>query len=186
MDAITLLKEDHRTVKGLFRKFEQAGDRAYATKRKLADRIIRELSVHSQIEEQLFYPAVRRAVEKADDEVLEALEEHHLAKVVLSELEGMDPKDERFTPKVTVLIEGVRHHIEEEESDMFPKVRAGIDRPALRELGERMAEAKRYVPTRPHPNAPDEPPANVVAAAGAAILDRTKDVAGRVLRGNRS
>ncbi len=111
MDAITLLKDDHRTVKALFRKFEQAGDRAYATKRKLVDRITEELSIHAAIEEQVFYPSVRHAIEATEDDVLESLEEHHIVKWTLSELEKMDPKDERFDAKVTVLIESVEHHM---------------------------------------------------------------------------
>ena len=174
MDAITLLKEDHKKVKGLFRKFEQAGDRAYATKRKIADRITEELSVHAAIEEQIFYPSVRHAIEQTEDEVLEALEEHHIVKWTLSELEGMDPKDERFDAKVTVLIESVEHHIGEEEDEMFPKVRKALSRTQLNELGDLMERAKPAAPTRPHPRSPDEPPGNVIAGPVMAILDAGK------------
>src|SRR3954465_5223227 len=99
MDAITLLKDDHKTVKRLFRKFEQAGDRAFTTKKKLVDKITEELSVHSAIEEQVFYPSVRHAVESTEDDVLESLEEHHIVKWTLSELENMDPHDERYDAK---------------------------------------------------------------------------------------
>src|SRR5437870_2229882 len=80
MDAITLLKQDHKAVDGMFKKFEQAGDRAHKTKRKLVDQIITELAVHTAIEEQLFYPTIRDRVESTEDEVLESLEEHHILK----------------------------------------------------------------------------------------------------------
>jgi hemerythrin superfamily protein len=179
-DAITLLKDDHSTVKGLFQKFEQAGDRAYATKRKIVDKIIEELSIHAAIEEQIFYPAIRHAIEQTEDEVLEALEEHHVVKWTLTELEKTDPKDERFDAKVTVLIESVRHHMKEEEGEMFPKVRKAFSRTQLNELGDLMDRAKLAAPTRPHPRSPDEPPGNVIAAPLMAILDAGKEAVKKV------
>ena len=140
MDGITLLRSDHRTVEGLFKKFEQAGDRAHKTKRKLVDQIITELAVHAAIEEQLFYPTIRDRVQSTEDEVLESLEEHHIVKWTLSELEDMDPLDERFDAKVTVLIESVRHHVKEEEGELFPKIqKSDLD---LDALGEQMVERK--------------------------------------------
>ncbi len=174
MDAITLLKQDHKTVKGLFAQFDKAGDSAHQRKRALVDKIIEELSIHAAIEEQLFYPAARQAVEAAEDNVLESLEEHHVVKWVLSELEGMDPKAERFTAKVTVLKENVLHHAEEEETDLFPKVRGAMGRKALQELGDQMEEAKKIVPSRPHPKAPDTPPGNLVAGPTAGLADKAR------------
>jgi hemerythrin superfamily protein len=172
MDALKLLRDDHRRVEGLFKKFEAAGPTAHKTKRKLVDEIIRELSVHAAIEEEVFYPAVREAFAKRDeDTVLEALEEHHAAKTMLRELEGMDPAHERFTAKTTVLIENVRHHKREEEQDMFTKVRKVMKPAELRDLGEQLEAAKASAPTRPHPFAPDEPPANLVANPAAAVMD---------------
>ena len=173
-DAITLLKADHKSVEALFKRFEKAGDDAHKTKRQIVDKIIEELSVHAAIEEQVFYPAVREAVPDADDEVLEGLEEHHVAKWTLSELEGMDPEHERFKAKVTVLIESVRHHVEEEEAEMFPKVRQALGRKALTEIGDAMEQARKVAPTRPHPRQPDEPPGNLVAGPAAAALDRAR------------
>ncbi len=87
MDAITLLKDDHRSVEKLFKRFEDAGDRAFVEKRKVVDRIIEELSVHAAVEEQLFYPVTRATVPAVEDVALESLEEHHIVKWVLSELE---------------------------------------------------------------------------------------------------
>jgi hemerythrin superfamily protein len=182
MDAITLLRDDHKRVEQLFKQFEKTGPNAYASRRKIVDRMIRELSVHAGVEEAVFYPVVREALEQTEEEVLEALEEHHLVKVTLSELEHTDPKDERFEAKVTVLMENVRHHVKEEEGEMFPKVRSGVDRATLRALGERMTELKRSLPDRPHPNAPDEPPGNQLAAATAEFVGRAKDLGAGVLR----
>ncbi|MEP6852772.1 MAG: hemerythrin domain-containing protein [bacterium] len=157
MDAIVLLKDDHKTVERLFKQFEKAGDDAYAVKRKLVDQIIAELSVHAFIEEQLFYPTARASVPETEDHVLESLEEHHIVKWVLSELQNLDPKDERFDAKVTVLAENVRHHVEEEEQEWFPEVRKGLGRKALQELGAKMEQAKKAAPRDPRPRAADAP-----------------------------
>jgi hemerythrin superfamily protein len=183
MDAITLLKDDHKTVERLFKRFEKAGDRAHAEKRQVVDRIIAELAVHAAIEEQLFYPTTRAAVPETEDIALESLEEHHIVKWVLSELEGMSPDDERFTAKVTVLIENVRHHVEEEEQDYFPKVRKGLGRQALGELGEAMRAAKAVAPTHPHPRAPDTPPGNAVVGVAAGLVDRVGDAVSGAAQG---
>src|SRR5262245_32857900 len=131
MDAITLLKNDHKAVEHLFDRYERAGDRAYTQKRDIVERFSEALSIHAAIEEQLFYPVVRATVPDAGDMALESLEEHHIVKWLLSELEGMSPEEERFDAKVTVLIENVRHHVEEEESDLFPRVREELGRNAL-------------------------------------------------------
>jgi len=98
-DAIVLLKEDHKKVQQLFKRFEGLGPNASKTKKEIADKIVEELSVHSGIEEQIFYPAAREVLED-DSMVLEDLEEHHIMKWTLSELHGMRPEDERFDAKV--------------------------------------------------------------------------------------
>ncbi|MFN7151600.1 MAG: hemerythrin domain-containing protein [Microthrixaceae bacterium] len=177
MDAITLLKNDHRTVEQLFKRYEDAGDSAYVEKRRLVDRIIEELSRHAAIEEQLFYPAARAVVDDVEDVALESIEEHHIVKWELSELEKMDPRDERFDAKVTVLIENVRHHVEEEEGDFFPKVREQLGRNDLGELGDAMETARKVAPTRPHPRSPQMPPGNLVTGAVASVTDRVGDTA---------
>jgi hemerythrin superfamily protein len=175
MDAITTLKNDHRTVERLFRRFEGAGERAYATKREVVDRIIEELSVHAAIEEQVFYPVVRATVPGTESVTLESLEEHHIVKWQLSELESLSPDDERFDAKVTVLIENVRHHVEEEESDLFPKVRDELGRNALNDLGDALEVARKVAPTHPHPSAPDTPPGNLLVGSAAGMADRVGD-----------
>lgn len=185
MDAIALLTRDHREVEALFKQFEKLTDRAVKSKKTVVMKIVRELAVHSAIEEMLFYPAVRTAGMKADTRageaaagtVLESLEEHHIVKWTLTELQKMKPDDERFDAKVKVLMESVRHHVEEEQDELFPRAKTLLGAEMLEELGKRMARAKKLAPTRPHPRAPDHPPANIVAGAMAAVLDRTRDLA---------
>jgi hemerythrin-like domain-containing protein len=172
MDAISLLRDDHKAVEQLFKRFEKAGDRAYVEKRQIVDRIIEELSVHAAIEEQVFYPVARETVPGTEDVALESLEEHHIVKWVLSELVDLDPEHERFDAKVTVLIENVRHHVKDEQDEFFPKVRAQLSRTALADLGQALADAKKTAPTRPHPRLPDEPPGNAMVGALAGVVDR--------------
>jgi len=174
MDALALLKKDHQTVEKLFARFEKKPSK------EIADRFVRELSVHAVVEEQLFYPAMRKAaeaqeLEEAEDGVLEALEEHHVAKWLLSEIEGLDEDDERFEPKCKVLIESVRHHVKEEEGPLFRFARRLFKRDQLDDLGKLLQKAKKIAPTHPHPRAPDEPPGNLLAGGLAAILDRGRD-----------
>ena len=152
MDAITLLKDDHKTVEACSRSSRRPATRAVKTKRQLADQMIKELTTHAYIEENLFYPAARKAAPDTADHVLESIEEHHVVVWMLSELAGMDPADERFTAKVTVLIENVRHHVKEEEKDWFPQVRKAMGRKALRQLGEELAAAKSRAPADPLKN----------------------------------
>jgi hemerythrin superfamily protein len=175
MDALALLKADHRKVEDLFTLFEAAGDRAKKTKRNLVDAIISELSVHAAIEEQVFYPAARAAVADLEDPILEAIEEHHIVKWTLAELEDLDPTEKNFDAKVTVLMENVRHHVKEEERDVFPKVRKATTRKELTDLAEVLADAKHLAPTRPHPRSPSEPPANLATAPLAGVFDRARD-----------
>ena len=180
-DAIAVLKQDHRAVEQLFTRFERAGDGARRTKRNLVDSMIEALSRHAEIEEQVFYPAVRAEVDGAKADVLEALEEHHVVKSVLRELEDLDASDERFDAKVTVMMENVRHHVKEEEHELFPEVRDQMGRRRLLELGAELRAAKPLVSTRPHPGAPDEPPANVLVGGAVAALDRARTVGKRAV-----
>jgi hemerythrin-like domain-containing protein len=148
-DAIVLLKEDHKQIKRLFREFEQAGENAFVTKGKIVDKIIEALTVHTYLENEVMYPEVRKLLPEVEDDVLESYEEHHVADVLVTELAAMEPDHERFTAKTTVLIESVEHHIEEEEDEWFPKVREGLGRKQLQEIGARMQELRPKAPTRP-------------------------------------
>ena len=150
MDGIVLLKDDHKTVDGLFKKFEKTKDTASpAEKRELVDQMIEELTIHAYIEEEVFYPAARSASEDTKEHVLESVEEHHVVVWMLSELMNLDPADETFDAKVTVLMENVHHHVEEEETEWFPQVRKLLGRNRLVELGEQMAAAKADAPRDP-------------------------------------
>jgi hemerythrin-like domain-containing protein len=149
MDAIVLLKDDHKTVEQLFKRFEKTDDEAYKEKRGIADQVIAALTKHAYIEESIFYPTAREAVPQTEDHVLESVEEHHVVMWMLSELANADVHDERFDAKMTVLIENVRHHVEEEEHEWFPEVRKGLGRKRLQELGYMMAAAKADAPTDP-------------------------------------
>ncbi len=182
-DAITMLKDDHKAVEQLFKRFEKAGERAHVEKRNIVDRIVEALSVHAAVEEQVFYPVVKATVPGAEDHTLESLEEHHIVKWVLSELDSMSPDDERFAAKVTVLIESVRHHVREEEQDLFPMVRKELGRDSLNELGKLLAEARRSAPTHPHPRSPDTPPQNLVIGAAAGVADRIGDTVNGLAQG---
>src|SRR5688572_6405954 len=148
-DAIVLLKNDHKEIRKAFTEFERAGDQAHVTKGRLVDRIIELLTVHTYIENEVMYPRVRELLPDLEDDVLESYEEHHVADVLVSELAAMEPSDERFTAKATVLIENVRHHMDEEEQEWFPKVREGLGRKTLQDLGARMIGLKEHAPRRP-------------------------------------
>jgi hemerythrin-like domain-containing protein len=182
-DAITILTDDHKKVEQLFRRFEKAGERAHTEKRTVVDRIIEALAVHAAIEEQVFYPVIRATVPDTEDQTLESLEEHHIVKWVLSELDSMSPEDERFDAKVTVLMENVRHHVEEEEQDLFPMVRRELSRDDLSEIGKVMAEAAKSAPIHPHPRSPDTPPQNLVIGAAAGMADRIGDTVNGLAQG---
>jgi len=149
MDAIVLLKDDHKLVEKLFKQFEKAGDEAFTEKRAIVDQVIAALTQHAFIEETIFYPTAREAVPQTEDHVLESIEEHHVVVWMLSELARTDVHDERFDAKMTVLIENVRHHVEEEEQEWFPEVRKGLGRKRLQELGEAMTAARSDAPTDP-------------------------------------
>ncbi len=148
-DAIVVLKADHKEIRRLFREFQAAGDKAVKTKARLVGRIIGLLTMHTYIEEEVMYPEVRALLPDLDQDVLESYEEHHVADVLCVELAAMPPDSERFDPKAMVLIETVSHHMENEEQDWFPKVRSGLSRRQLQEIGAKLEQARRKAPTTP-------------------------------------
>jgi hemerythrin superfamily protein len=152
-DAITLLKQDHKEVKALFREFQKRGQ-DQTRKGQLVSTMIELLTVHTYLENECMYPEVRQLLPELEADVLESYEGHHVADVLLIELAALTPGDERFDAKTTVLIESVSHHIDEEEKDWFPKVRSGLSRSQLQDLGARMMEMKKDAPCKPrHPKA---------------------------------
>jgi hemerythrin-like domain-containing protein len=136
-DAVEMLREDHEKVKNLFDEFEDADAEE---KEQIVRTAINELTIHATLEEELFYPVVRQVIDD-EEQMDEALEEHHVAKLLIAELENMKPSDERFDAKFNVLAESVRHHIEEEESEVLPKAEKS-DEIDLQALGEQMMERK--------------------------------------------
>ena len=135
--AIAILKKDHDTVKGLFEEFQKAETQARRTK--LVDQALTELKIHAILEEEIFYPTVRAHVGR--DIMNEADEEHHVAKVLIAELDTIDAKNDHRDAKFTVLAESVRHHIREEETEMLPKAKElDIDFEAL---GQRILARKK-------------------------------------------
>lgn len=182
MSIIAVLSTDHRNVDALFTRFEQADPGDLDELAHLRDLIVEQLSIHATIEEQTLYPAIRDAADGATDDVLEALEEHHAVKAVLAELERMSPAAERFRAKMQVVIENVRHHVEEEEGDdgLFAVARKHLKQPELEEMATVAERLRAAGPTRPHPLSPDQPPFNVLLGVPMAVLDRTVTTARKV------
>ncbi len=135
--ATGMLREDHRRVKELFDEFERTEERP--AKHRLVARALVDLTIHAKLEEELFYPAARRKI--PDAELMdEAAEEHHVMELLIGELASMNPADARYDAKFLVLAENARHHIQEEEQEMLPKIeRSGLD---LESLGQDMSERK--------------------------------------------
>jgi hemerythrin superfamily protein len=141
MDALELLKQDHKKVMDLFEEAEKAGDEK--KQRAVFEKIKTELEVHAQIEESVFYPAVKKN-EELKDMVLESLEEHKQVKTLLREMDNLGEGSEKFEPKLKVLQENVEHHAEEEEEGkMFPKLRQLMKREELEQLGQDLEAAKK-------------------------------------------
>jgi hemerythrin superfamily protein len=143
-DAIAILKKDHEKVRGLLKKLESSALKGRAGSSDLVRQIDRELKVHTQIEEEIFYPAFKAAVRSKEDRELyfEALEEHHVVDLVLPEVKETEETAEEFAAKAKVLKDLVEHHAGEEEKEMFPKARKVMDRSELQELGRRLKQRK--------------------------------------------
>lgn len=147
MDAITLLTADHRKVEKLLSEVEHLSESDHATRRKLFEHIDQELTVHSKIEETIFYPAVKKKAKSdkdddAEQEVLEAYEEHANVKGMIKKLESTEASDETYNAKLQVLSELVKHHVHEEEHEMFKEARSLMDESELKELGLELEQAK--------------------------------------------
>ncbi|HET7392738.1 MAG TPA: hemerythrin domain-containing protein [Candidatus Binatia bacterium] len=137
-NATQMIRQDHKKVEGLFKKFEQT--KGAQAKRRLAEDAMAELEVHAALEEEIFYPAVKKEVDDGSM-VQEAIEEHQTVKQLISELKGMDEADEEFESQFSQLVENVQHHVEEEENEMLPKAeQSSLD---LNSLGQQMSQRKR-------------------------------------------
>ncbi|UFR00412.1 hemerythrin domain-containing protein [Streptomyces sp. Go40/10] len=173
MDALEMLAHDHRMVEQLFRDYHAAAsDRQ---RRGVAELLVRELSKHAALEEMLVYPLARKVLPDGEQEVDEHLGEHLAVKKTLLELDRLGAGDPRADELVDQLRREVEEHIREEEAVMMPRLREAVSRQELDELGRSIARARQGAPTRPHPNAPEKPPALSLAAPLAAAYDRLRD-----------
>ncbi len=171
-DAIQLLTTDHGEAEAMFRQIESLlGGEA---RDQIVQDVIRELSVHAAIEEQVLYPVMRKELPDGETLVQEAIDEHQQVKETLAAIERAEDPIQRDQLLVQ-LMGNVRHHVEEEETELFPKLQASISKTELQEMGGKLAAAKKMAPTHPHPNAPNTPPGNLVGGVAAAVMDKARD-----------
>jgi hemerythrin superfamily protein len=183
MNVVALLKADHRAILEVLEKLEQiAGKPRDRTRKALIEKLVRDVSVHTAIEEEVLYPEVKSGIPGTGPQVMKALEEHSVVKWELAAISAMDMHDERFAAKLAVLKDTLVHHIEEEEEDLFPEVVDAFSVAKLNVMGRALERARKTAPTRPHPRAPDQPPANIVANLGASVIDRARDAGRELLR----
>ncbi|MFD5428191.1 hemerythrin domain-containing protein [Streptomyces sp. NPDC127084] len=178
-NVIEELMADHREVGQLFSRIEAlpTGD---ISLRGLLDEVTIELVRHSVAEEQYLYPAVRQHVEGGDALADKEIAEHAGIEKLMKKLEKMRVDDEEFHPTLQKLMDGVEAHVGDEEGQLFPRLQQACTPDELDELGDKVRRAKAMAPTRPHPSAPDTPPANKLLAPGAGLVDRVRDfVTGR-------
>jgi hemerythrin superfamily protein len=174
-NVIEELTEDHREVEALF---EQIQDTAMdeGRRRELADGMTIELVRHSVAEEEYLYPAVRKHVEGGAQLADKELADHAEVERMLKDLEGAEPGQTEFEQTMTRLVQSVTEHVQDEEGRLFPLLQAACSAEQLQELGDKVRAAKEKAPTRPHPAAPDKPPANKLLGPGAGLVDRARDM----------
>jgi hemerythrin superfamily protein len=178
-DVIEILEHDHREVEEMFSELETlrgaSTDEARERRKNMTDRVTIELVRHSVAEEVLVYPQVEDKV--SAEEAEHARKEHAEAEETLHRLEKLDADDPAFDDELATLMEEIRHHIEDEEGQMFAHMRQAIDAEELRKLGGRVEAFKKVAPTRPHPNVPNEPLPRMAAGPAASLFDRMRDLA---------
>jgi len=173
-NLIDVIMSDHREVEKVFAELEnRVGSSEH--RRQLADHVIAELVRHSVAEEMFMYPAARKALPDGDQIADHEIAEHAEAEEDMKQLEGVEPSDPMFNHLVDKLIQDVRHHNEEEESRLLPRLAESCSPEELRDLGAKVLRAKKVAPTRPHPSAPDKPPLNLILAPGTGLIDRMRD-----------
>lgn len=148
MDAIQLLKDDHKKVRAMLTELADTTNRAQKKRTELLGKVAKEIKVHTTIEEEIFYPAFKQAGEKSDDAKMffEAMEEHRAAgDLVLPDLLKTDVTSDQFGGRAKVLKELIEHHAGEEEKEMFPRAKALLGKQRLQELGEQMAQRKQQL-----------------------------------------
>jgi hemerythrin-like domain-containing protein len=178
-DLIAVLTADHRTVERLFAEIETStGDPK--RRREVIDVVIAELSRHASVEEQYLYPAAREYLSAGEDLADHEITEHAEAEELMRKIVPLDTTDPQFDTLLAELIEGIRHHVQEQETELFPRLRHACTHETLVDLGRSVADARKRAPTMPHPAAPDRPPLNKLTAPMLATMDRVTDaIAGR-------
>ncbi|GAA4883631.1 hemerythrin domain-containing protein [Kitasatospora terrestris] len=174
-NVIAELLADHREVEEMFDRIQAlpSGDER---RREVADEFTIELVRHSVAEEMYLYPAVREHLPGGDRLADREIEDHAAVERLLKELEGLDCDDVRFDLLVDQLVNEVSAHVSDEEANLFPALAEACTAEQLDELGDKVRTAKKFAPTRPHPSAPDTPPANKLLAAGTGLVDRARDL----------
>ncbi|MBG0829172.1 hemerythrin domain-containing protein [Planomonospora sp. ID67723] len=175
MDVIGVLMHDHREVEQMFAELEGLGVSDTDRRRQLTEQVITELVRHSVAEEAYVYPAVRRLLPGGDALADRELSEHAEAEETMKELERTDVSEARHGVLLNRLMAEIRAHVQEEENELFPKLRAAADEGQLAELGHKVQAIKKIAPTRPHPSAPDTPPGNMMMGPLAGLVDRVRD-----------
>jgi hemerythrin superfamily protein len=170
-DAITLLTADHRTFDGLLTQV--AGQDA--PDQDLVDQLVKELAVHDAIERQYLYPVLRQRIDGGDRFADRSIDEHDEQDRLLLDVDKTPSGSEGLGALIATLTTSVRTHVQEEESEIFPALRAGLSQAELDDLGATLAKAKAKAPTRPHPHAPSEGTGTKVAGAMSAPLDKARD-----------
>lgn len=180
-DVIEILTEDHRAVERMFAELEgidaSGGEAARARRKDLADQAVIELVKHTVAEEAEVYPAVKSKVSAQEAE--RAKHEHAEAEETMKRLEGLGPDDARFDAELALLMHEIREHVQEEETEIFPHMRSIFSPEELVDLGRKVESVKKLAPTRPHPSAPDEPPADKLLGPVLGLLDRMRDAVSR-------
>ena len=164
---------DHREFQSIFDELESGGDPH--DQPDLVEHVIAGLVHHSVAEEQYLYPVAREVLRDGGDMVDHELKEHAEAEEVMKRIEQCDPSDTKYDDLVRELISDIRHHVGDEENDLLPKLREACRPDQLSELSDKFRRSKKMAPTRPHPSAPDHPPANKILDAGAGLVDRLRD-----------
>jgi Hemerythrin HHE cation binding domain len=178
-DVIEILEQDHREVEEMFAELESlrgaATEQARSRRKDVTEQVTIELVRHSVAEEVLVYPEVEDKV--SAEEAEHAREEHAEAEETLQRLEKLDADDPAFDDELATLMEEIRHHIADEEGEMFAHMRQVMDPEELRRLGQAVAAFKKVAPTHPHPHVPNEALPRLAAGPAASLFDRMRDLA---------
>ena len=141
MDVFNLLKKDHKEVRQLFKKIEKSSDSAVKLREKTFAQIVKELDMHTAVEEQIVYPRLRE-IKQFKDMIGEAYEEHHVANQLIKEIQDLSADKEQWKSKVSVLKEIVEHHVQEEEKELFPKAQKALGKEESKQLGKQVQQEK--------------------------------------------